>query len=101
MSSFVSILIQIPNIIPETECQQKILSLDGIRKISSVLKHQSLNCVRDAIVTLLQMNSPETVLLIFDKKNVEIVESLRNTSDIPLRNFVSLYLATATENKSK
>lgn len=83
----------------ETECQQKILSLDGIRKVSSVLVHSSVPCVRDAIATLLQINSPETASLIFDPQNVANIESLRDTKDIPLRNLVSLYLATATEHK--
>lgn len=83
----------------DSECQQKIFSLDGIRKISSVLKHPSVICARDAIATLLQINSPETTELVFDQQNVAIVDSLRSTSDIPLRNFVSLYLATAAKNK--
>lgn len=79
----------------ESECQRRILSLEGIQKISLVLKHPSVTCACDAIATLLQINSSETAPLIFTAGNVATVQQLRETEDIPLRNFVTIYLEAA------
>lgn len=80
------------SVISELQIRQKILTLNGIEKISSLLSHSSEDIIQKALAILIQLDGPDVHSLIFNEKNISLARRHIESSFIPLKNLSNLFI---------
>lgn len=70
----------------DPECQQTLLSANGIETIATLLNHSEPNVVLNAIATLMQLiDVPEVKQKIISSKALEDIKTLKDSENIALK----------------